>query len=192
MITRVTRSAVLRDWGHRCYYCAADLRRHRDGATLDHRLPRSRGGTDARSNLVPACRPCNQAKGPLTVEEFRRRVLEEQPAWRAMLALSALLASERSLASPSAFRMLWACAERAGRYVFPGEELEVSAQDGDFRGGRGAVSVAPGPAGAMRGSTRVPMAERRSVRHEELLVESRCGSLGRARLEPQSRSADLS
>lgn len=48
-------------------------------ATLDHWLPRSRGGTWEMFNLVLACRPCNGEKGQLTGEEyltvlaFRRR-----------------------------------------------------------------------------------------------------------------------
>lgn len=129
MKSEAMRSAVLRDWGHRCYYCATDLRRPGGEATLAQRLPRPRGGGDARSNLVPACRACDQAKGRLSVEEFRAQVREEQPAWRAMVALSALLASERSLASPSAFRLLWACAELAGSFTFPGEALEKGAGD---------------------------------------------------------------
>jgi 5-methylcytosine-specific restriction endonuclease McrA len=31
--------------------------------TLDHVVPRSRGGPGSLSNLVPACGPCNVAKG---------------------------------------------------------------------------------------------------------------------------------
>src|SRR5690606_37760243 len=94
-------------------------------ATLDHRLPRSRGGTDQRSNLVPACLACNHAKGAQTVAEFRERVRRTKPEWQAMVALSRVLASDRSLAQPSAYRLLWACAARAGRFAFPGEALEA-------------------------------------------------------------------
>lgn len=32
-------------------------------ATLEHILPRSKGGTDALSNLTMACCPCNRARG---------------------------------------------------------------------------------------------------------------------------------
>jgi len=125
MITREKRSAVLRDWGWRCYYCAADLRRPGVRATLDHRLPRSRGGSDQRSNLVPARLACNHAKGSLTVAEFRERVQRTLPEWQAMVALSRVLAGDRSLARPSAYRLLWACAERAGAFRFPGQALEA-------------------------------------------------------------------
>ena len=35
-----------------------------------HPLPLDRGGADDESNLVPACRPCNRAKGNLTAAEY--------------------------------------------------------------------------------------------------------------------------
>lgn len=39
-------------------------------ATLDHRIPLSRGGTDDLSNLAMACQSCNASKGPKTPAEF--------------------------------------------------------------------------------------------------------------------------
>lgn len=45
----------------RCVYCAELL--SRNAMTLDHVLPRARGGRNARSNLVAACEGCNTAKG---------------------------------------------------------------------------------------------------------------------------------
>jgi 5-methylcytosine-specific restriction endonuclease McrA len=47
-----------------CFYCGAPAK------TRDHKLPRSRGGTDAPENLVLACKSCNSSKGRLTAEEF--------------------------------------------------------------------------------------------------------------------------
>lgn len=41
-----------------CVYCGAD-----GPLSLDHLIPRLRGGADAADNLVPACRSCNSAKG---------------------------------------------------------------------------------------------------------------------------------
>lgn len=35
-----------------------------------HKTPRSRGGTNDDSNLVPACEPCNRSKGNMTHDEF--------------------------------------------------------------------------------------------------------------------------
>jgi len=56
------RFAVLRRDGHRCVYCGASAI---SGAKLevDHREPVSLGGGNHLSNLVTACRPCNQGKG---------------------------------------------------------------------------------------------------------------------------------
>ena len=37
-----------------CYWCGVNL-----ATTADHLVPKAHGGTDAVSNLVPACGPCN-------------------------------------------------------------------------------------------------------------------------------------
>ena len=51
--------------GHKCAYCGrADL-----PLTLDHVIPRSKGGDDSWENLVAACLPCNNRKGDRTPEE---------------------------------------------------------------------------------------------------------------------------
>ena len=40
--------------------------------TIDHRIPKTRGGTDDDSNKDEVCFVCNQLKGPLTDIEFRQ------------------------------------------------------------------------------------------------------------------------
>jgi len=52
----------------RCGYCgrataARDL-------TMDHRVPLVRGGRSTKSNVVPACKPCNDAKKYLLPVEW--------------------------------------------------------------------------------------------------------------------------
>jgi len=42
-----------------CYWCGAELS---DRYTVDHILPRSRGGLDSPENTVLACRSCNSSK----------------------------------------------------------------------------------------------------------------------------------
>jgi 5-methylcytosine-specific restriction endonuclease McrA len=60
----VTRRGVLRRDGHRCGYCG------RGAATVDHVLPRSRGGGDTWENLVACCLRCNNAKADRTPREM--------------------------------------------------------------------------------------------------------------------------
>ncbi|MDB5612081.1 MAG: transporter [Bradyrhizobium sp.] len=61
----------------RCYYCNMRLQwRGKHALTADHLIPRSRGGTDRRKNLVAACYPCNQAKGskmPAALSVFTKK-----------------------------------------------------------------------------------------------------------------------
>ena len=52
-----------------CYYCGKGL--HLKNATLDHVIPKSKGGVNAYSNLVACCLRCNKLKANLSVEEFR-------------------------------------------------------------------------------------------------------------------------
>ena len=64
--------------GGRCVYCGVETRRLRKGvsrapdlATLDHVVPRSRGGPLRADNLVLACQACNNARGVMEAEAFR-------------------------------------------------------------------------------------------------------------------------
>lgn len=50
--------------GSTCRYCGAG-----DSLSIDHVIPRSRGGKDDPGNLVVACWPCNSRKGARTPEE---------------------------------------------------------------------------------------------------------------------------
>lgn len=52
-----------------CFYCGEALSRKRK--TKDHKLPRSKGGSNGHNNIVDACRTCNGEKGNLLLEEFR-------------------------------------------------------------------------------------------------------------------------
>jgi len=67
----------------RCQYCgekktAAEL-------TLDHILPRSRGGDNSPVNVVTACVSCNNRKGDRTPAEARMPMLTSQSALRVKL-----------------------------------------------------------------------------------------------------------
>lgn len=60
------KNICLRD-NHTCQYCGR--RFHPAALTLDHVMPRSRGGRNTWENLVAACNPCNRRKDNRTPEE---------------------------------------------------------------------------------------------------------------------------
>lgn len=54
-----------------CFYCGvAFAPAGPTSRTVDHRVPRRRGGTDGLANLVFACHACNQRKADATEETF--------------------------------------------------------------------------------------------------------------------------
>jgi 5-methylcytosine-specific restriction endonuclease McrA len=66
-IVRFSREGVhVRD-RYTCQYCG--LRPSRRELTLDHVLPRHRGGPTSWDNIVTACSPCNLRKGGRTPDE---------------------------------------------------------------------------------------------------------------------------
>lgn len=60
----MTRAGVLRRDGRRCAYCS------KRADTIDHVVPRSRGGTHTWDNCVAACRLCNSKKADRLIEEL--------------------------------------------------------------------------------------------------------------------------
>lgn len=52
----------------RCAYCKVEITPVNAG--LDHKHPRSMGGTDKSNNLHLCCQTCNRAKGSLTHQEM--------------------------------------------------------------------------------------------------------------------------
>lgn len=63
------RSIFIRD-GYSCQYCG----KHANDLTLDHILPRSRGGPHSWDNLVSACYECNHKKGQRTPDQAKMRL----------------------------------------------------------------------------------------------------------------------
>ena len=70
----LTRRNVLERDRHTCQYCSY----RGDDLTLDHVIPRSRGGGDTWENLVAACVRCNVKKGNRTPKEAKM-TLKVQP-----------------------------------------------------------------------------------------------------------------
>lgn len=68
-----TRRNVLARDGFACQYCGA--RPPLGELTLDHVIPRSRGGSLCWENVVTACQRCNRRKGSRTPREAHMRLL---------------------------------------------------------------------------------------------------------------------
>jgi 5-methylcytosine-specific restriction endonuclease McrA len=70
------RGVLLRDGG-RCGYC------HSPATTVDHVVPRARGGKNTWQNTVAACTSCNQRKADKTPSEARMvlAVKAYAPTW---------------------------------------------------------------------------------------------------------------
>ncbi len=62
---KLTRSEVFNRDRHSCQYCGRESRQ----LTLDHVIPRYRGGLQTWENLVSACIPCNRRKAGKTPKE---------------------------------------------------------------------------------------------------------------------------
>jgi 5-methylcytosine-specific restriction endonuclease McrA len=71
---RLCKREVLHRDGHRCQYCG----RQTNQLTIDHVVPRYRGGQHSWENLVAACPQCNRRKGGRTPAEVRMK-LSRQP-----------------------------------------------------------------------------------------------------------------
>lgn len=72
LVTRQSwRQRIFEAWQHRCAYCGAPAE------SLDHIVPKAKGGLTVRSNLAPACLPCNRRKGDREVISW----WQQQPGW---------------------------------------------------------------------------------------------------------------
>ncbi len=77
----LSRRAIFARDGGRCAYCSAAA------TSIDHVIPRSRGGGHNWENVVSACNKCNHQKADRTLKEigWRLRSLPREPvgaAWR--------------------------------------------------------------------------------------------------------------
>lgn len=69
----LSRKNILRRDNHKCQYCGrSDL-----PLTIDHLIPKSKGGQDTWENLVAACIKCNNKKGDRTLEEAKMTLIRK-------------------------------------------------------------------------------------------------------------------
>lgn len=64
----VLRHQILIEQKHECFFCHKYL--FSKDATLEHKIPILRGGTNDESNLCVSCTRCNNEKGAMTVDEY--------------------------------------------------------------------------------------------------------------------------
>lgn len=69
----------------RCAYCERELTF--ENATIDHVTPRSKGGSNHRSNSVLSCETCNRIKAGRTAEEWAEWLSRLLDGVRRVLAL---------------------------------------------------------------------------------------------------------
>ena len=62
---RLWRQKIKENWDYRCAYCGSGKE-----LSMDHIIPRSKGGPDFTKNVVCCCVKCNQDKGQSPWEEW--------------------------------------------------------------------------------------------------------------------------
>jgi 5-methylcytosine-specific restriction endonuclease McrA len=90
----VTRRGVLSRDHYTCQYCGATP--SRKNLTVDHVIPRSRGGKTTWENVVTACDKCNGRKGNRTPAEAGLKLLTqpERPRYLAIASLASVEARQ--------------------------------------------------------------------------------------------------
>ena len=70
---KITRRAVLARDSWTCQYCGST----KSGLTVDHVIPRCRGGKSVWENIVAACATCNRRKGNRLPREIQMHPQED-------------------------------------------------------------------------------------------------------------------
>ena len=69
---KITRRAVFARDNWTCQYCGS-----RANLTVDHVVPRSKGGPSSWENIVASCAPCNRRKGNALPRQVGMRLLRQ-------------------------------------------------------------------------------------------------------------------
>ena len=83
-----TRGAVMLRDAYTCQYCGDTPGKH--ALTVDHVVPRCRGGSHNWSNLTTACKRCNCKKGSMNPHEAGMKLMRRpfEPTYVALVLLS--------------------------------------------------------------------------------------------------------
>ena len=69
----LNRRNILKRDDHRCQYCAKQA----TPLTIDHIVPKNKGGKDSWENLVAACSKCNTRKGDTLLKHMDMKLLKK-------------------------------------------------------------------------------------------------------------------
>jgi predicted restriction endonuclease len=74
------RQHIFESWEWKCAYCDKQL--SQDSATIDHILPKHKGGQNVKNNMLCSCSECNRLKGSAVLDvwfcENNRNFSEER------------------------------------------------------------------------------------------------------------------
>ena len=65
---RKFRQSIFEAWEWKCAYCDKDLNTFT--ATIDHIIPKFKGGHNVKSNMICSCSKCNRSKGSVSLEDW--------------------------------------------------------------------------------------------------------------------------
>lgn len=79
---RFSRKNVLQRDAYQCQYCGHKF--DKSSLTMDHVIPKSKGGTNAWSNVVTCCKSCNERKGDKLLSELGWQLAKKPttPQWK--------------------------------------------------------------------------------------------------------------
>lgn len=84
---RYSRVNIYRRDSYICQYCRKKT--PRSDLTLDHIIPKSRGGKNIWENIVTCCKPCNTMKGDKLLSElgWELKTKPRQPRWKSHVGI---------------------------------------------------------------------------------------------------------
>ena len=65
---RKFRQSIFESWEWKCAYCDKEL--DIKSATIDHIVPKYKGGHNVKSNMICSCSKCNRSKGSVLLEDW--------------------------------------------------------------------------------------------------------------------------
>ena len=65
---REFRQQIFKDWNWQCAYCSKQL--NENTTTIDHIVPKYKGGHNVRSNMCCCCSQCNRDKASTLIEDW--------------------------------------------------------------------------------------------------------------------------